>query len=348
MDAARQDLVDLAPSYPRAHSSIREVLESGSIESILSGDTESVTTKTRFDFDSLLLNTRTYRAAYQRRPLRHYHRVTGVAIKTPYREEEVDLIDLATVTKVPVPAMPVSRFAVDLEELGLRGNDTATRDIGCELYPGLHTHNKPIVHGIQSKDVVALMNHLTVRDAQRNARDTEILVDLTRSAADMRSAFGDVRKFLAETDDLLLSNTEGSGGSGELASRPLAQSAVSDGTRHLQYKKKSLFRRAMKGLSLKGGNDQAVIEEMLVNLLTQTEELRQQTGQDGTTTAGMLSGYRDQKLSREGITTPVSDRGLQCSPEHATGGECALSQFPDDLQKAFRVPRKSLTPSITP
>ena len=33
---------------------------------------------------------------------------------------------------------------------------------------------------IESKDIVALMDHLTVRDAQRNARDTEILVTLVR------------------------------------------------------------------------------------------------------------------------------------------------------------------------
>jgi hypothetical protein len=51
---------------------------------------------------------------------------------------------------------------------------------------------------LQSKDIVALMDHLTVRDAQRNARDTEILVTLVRSAAEMRESFEDMKKFISE------------------------------------------------------------------------------------------------------------------------------------------------------
>lgn len=49
---------------------------------------------------------------------------------------------------------------------------------------------------LQSKDVVALMDHLTVRDAHRNARDTEVLVTLVRSAAEMRNSFGEIKSFI--------------------------------------------------------------------------------------------------------------------------------------------------------
>ncbi|KAH0321589.1 hypothetical protein KCU84_g12262, partial [Aureobasidium melanogenum] len=61
---------------------------------------------------------------------------------------------------------------------------------------------------IQSKDVVALMDHLTVRDAHRNARDTEILVTLVRSAAEMRHEFEEMKKFIAEQDRKIMENTD--------------------------------------------------------------------------------------------------------------------------------------------
>lgn len=143
------------------------------------------------------------------------------------------------------------------------------------------------IERIQSKDIVALMDHLTVRDAQRNARDTEILVTLVRSAAEMRTSFEQMKKFIAEQDDLIMDNSDqlherthrALGGP-----RPLPPSGSR--TRQLntadnddlQAKRANIFKRALKGLSGKSGNDLTKIEGMLEQLLEEVEALR--TGQD--------------------------------------------------------------------
>ncbi|KAJ5082791.1 hypothetical protein N7532_011834 [Penicillium argentinense] len=140
---------------------------------------------------------------------------------------------------------------------------------------------------IQSKDIVALMDHLTVRDAQRNARDTEILVTLVRSAAEMRTSFEQMKKFIAQQDELIMDSSDKQherfykalGGP-----RPLPPS--SSRTRQLnttdnddlQAKRANIFKRALKGLSGKSGNDLTKIEGMLEQLLEEVEALR--TGQD--------------------------------------------------------------------
>jgi hypothetical protein len=63
-------------------------------------------------------------------------------------------------------------------------------------------------HDIDSKDIVKLMDHLTIRDAQRNARDTEILVTLVRSAAEMRNSFEEMRKFIVEQDEIIMDTAD--------------------------------------------------------------------------------------------------------------------------------------------
>ncbi|EED17837.1 conserved hypothetical protein [Talaromyces stipitatus ATCC 10500] len=135
---------------------------------------------------------------------------------------------------------------------------------------------------IESKDIIALMNHLTVRDAQRNARDTEILVTLVRSAAEMRSSFLEMKKFIAEQDELLMEanekqheRTRAIGGPRPLpASRSNRQLAAADYGEEVQAKRRNVFRRAMKSLSLKSSNDLTKIEDMLEQLLDEVEALR--------------------------------------------------------------------------
>ncbi|GAB7350089.1 hypothetical protein MBLNU459_g0756t1 [Dothideomycetes sp. NU459] len=141
---------------------------------------------------------------------------------------------------------------------------------------------------IQSKDVVALMDHLTVRDAQRNARDTEILVTLVRTAAEMRNNFEDIKKFIAEQDKMIMDNTDRDadytvkkvlGGP-----RPQPQSTprsprVGYEEEDLPTKRKNIFKRALKGLSSRSSNDLGNIEEMLNKLLGDVEILKEtQTG----------------------------------------------------------------------
>ncbi|KAL4887037.1 hypothetical protein BJY04DRAFT_227255 [Aspergillus karnatakaensis] len=153
--------------------------------------------------------------------------------------------------------------------------------VGSPLYDGATGRG---IDRIQSKDIVALMDHLTVRDAQRNARDTEILVTLVRSAAEMRNSFEEMKKFIAQQDGMILENNERQhertvkaiGGP-----RPLPASG-SRSTRQASFddvddspaKRKNLFKRALKGLSLKSSNDLTRIEEMLEQLLDEMDALR--------------------------------------------------------------------------
>ncbi|KGO64207.1 hypothetical protein PITC_087030 [Penicillium italicum] len=141
------------------------------------------------------------------------------------------------------------------------------------------------IERIQSQDIVALMDHLTVRDAQRNARDTEILVTLVRSAAEMRTSFEQMRRFIADQDDLIMDTSDRGHDRTHKAlggPRPLPPSASRNrqlNTADEEDKRKSIFKRALKGLSLKSGNDLTKIEGMLEQLLGEVEALR--SGQDG-------------------------------------------------------------------
>lgn len=182
---------------------------------------------------------------------------------------------------------------------------------------------------IESKDIIALMQHLMVRDAQRSARDTEILVTLVRSAAEMRNSFEDIKRMLADTEDVIITevkeNTEKTvqraiggprpfPGSG---ARSLAGGASQAGTDDLRAKKQNLFRRALKGLSAKGDKDLGRIEEMLMQLLTEVDTLKAQTAPGG-------SGSNQAGQSFENIQPAIQyeqDRGYE--PEGNAGTSTA-------------------------
>jgi hypothetical protein len=136
---------------------------------------------------------------------------------------------------------------------------------------------------IQSKDIVALMDHLTVRDAQRNARDTEILVTLVRSAAEMRNSFEDMKKFIAEQDDLIMDEAERNHEKtqrvlGGPRPQPLGirfpRHTMSEEDEDLRAKRQNVFKRALKGLGSKNSSELQNIEAMLIQLLGDVENLR--------------------------------------------------------------------------
>ncbi|KAK6513364.1 hypothetical protein TWF281_004993 [Arthrobotrys megalospora] len=139
---------------------------------------------------------------------------------------------------------------------------------------------------IQSKDIVALMDHLTVRDAARNARDTEILMTLVRSAAEMRDSFDDLKKQLAaHSSQMVLEIDQGAEKTvAKLgAPRPVIPLPISrqikaprnfEEEKEEAHKKTNIFRKALKGLSMKSSNDLARIEDMLVQLLGEVEGLK--------------------------------------------------------------------------
>ena len=157
---------------------------------------------------------------------------------------------------------------------------------------------------IQSKDIVALMDHvsrcdssgsnsiltdiqLTVRDAQRNARDTEILITLVRSAAEMRNSFEDMKRFIADQDEMLIDtgNKQHDRTIQKVIGGPRPQplgtpravrraSAEEEYMDDLPTKRRNVFKRALKGLSGRNSNDYGKIEEMFVQLLGEMEGLK--------------------------------------------------------------------------
>lgn len=149
---------------------------------------------------------------------------------------------------------------------------------------------------IQSKDIVALMDHLTVRDAQRNARDTEILVTLVRSAAEMRNSFEDMKKFIAEQDDFIMDEAEkqheqtqkviGGPRPQPLGTSRFPRRTTSEEDDNSPDKRKNVFKRALQGLGSKNSNEIRNIESMLVQLLGDVEGLR--AGQNGRTVSNSL------------------------------------------------------------
>lgn len=140
------------------------------------------------------------------------------------------------------------------------------------------------IEGIQSHDIVALMDHLTVRDAQRNARDTEILVTLVRSAAEMKNSFDDMKRFIADQDKLIMQNTDRDADQTvqKVLGGPRPQPSSSprttkrDSQEDVQAKRKGVLRRALKGLTGgKKADDLAKVEDMLMQILDNVEDLKQ-------------------------------------------------------------------------
>ncbi|KAL9600516.1 MAG: hypothetical protein Q9219_003167, partial [cf. Caloplaca sp. 3 TL-2023] len=164
---------------------------------------------------------------------------------------------------------------------------------------------------IQSKDIVALMDHLTVRDAQRNARDTEILVTLVRSAAEMRESFEDMKNFIAKQDDMIMDTGDKQHNQTvqKIINGPRPQplgtprvprrTSTEDDIVEELPKRKNVFKRALKGLGGRNSNDLARIEEMLVQLLGEVEDLK--AGQGFQSGAMARSGSQDtsNNVSRE-------------------------------------------------
>ncbi|KAF2427384.1 hypothetical protein EJ08DRAFT_721142 [Tothia fuscella] len=189
---------------------------------------------------------------------------------------------------------------------------------------------------IQSKDVVALMDHLTVRDAQRSARDTEILVTLVRSAAEMRNQFDDMKKYIAEQDRLLMQNSDKNadvvirtvGGP-----RPQPASGSPRGTPRRQYsderedsrgEKKNIFRRALKGL--RGNNDLGKIEDMLMQLLDEVEGLK-----DGQGVGGQRPAHNNSHSNSHSRSTSLNSyENLRAAPDsgYEPEGQAGTSSSP--------------------
>ena len=136
---------------------------------------------------------------------------------------------------------------------------------------------------IENKDIVALMQHLMVRDAQRSARDTEIVALLMNAALEMKNSFREMKELVQDTgDDVIFANVENTEKLQKAINGP--RPFPSTGSRSLQSpsqsgtaddaKKKNLWKRALQGLSAKGTTDLTRIEDMLVQLLGEVNDLK--------------------------------------------------------------------------
>lgn len=176
--------------------------------------------------------------------------------------------------------------------------------------------------------MILTFSQLMVRDAQRSARDTEMLVTLVRSATEMRTSFNDIKRLLADTEDQIIGevkdNTEKTVQRHLGGPRPFPGSAARSlqggsqaGTLDDNAKKRSIFRRAIKGLSSKGTNDLGRIEDMLMQLLGEVDVLKHQTAGQGYASAGT----QNQSLDNLAEVQYEQDKGYE--PEGRAGTSTA-------------------------
>ncbi|ORY11753.1 hypothetical protein BCR34DRAFT_317351 [Clohesyomyces aquaticus] len=204
---------------------------------------------------------------------------------------------------------------------------------------------------IQSKDVVALMDHLTVRDAQRNARDTEILVTLVRSAAEMRNSFEEMKQFIRVQDAMLMNTNDKrtdlaeqrilGGPRPQPLGSPRVPRSATDET-DIDTKKKNMFKRAIKGLGLKGDNDIKKIEQMLVQLLGEVEGLKQAHAltlaqSSHSNRSNSLTSYENLRASGDPGYEPEGRAGTASSPNQSGYLSNPSSRRIQDLHSGYDV-----------
>lgn len=200
------------------------------------------------------------------------------------------------------------------------------------------------MNGIESKDIVALMDHLTVRDAQRNARDTEILVSLVRSATEMRQSFDEMKRFIVEQDRMIMQNADRSvdqtvqkvlGGPRPQPSSSPRTPALSQ--EDVQTKRKGVLRRALKGLtSSKSANDLAKVEGMLMQILDNVEDLKHQQSVGGA----------DSSVQRQAFGSPYTNDSLDTYERLRNMPDSGYE--PEGLAGTSSTPSQSGQLSLTP
>ncbi|KAG6000995.1 hypothetical protein E4U54_001210 [Claviceps lovelessii] len=189
---------------------------------------------------------------------------------------------------------------------------------------------------IENKDIVALMQHLMVRDAQRSARDTEIVALLMNAALEMRNSFREMKELVQDTgDDVIFSNVENTEKLQKAINgpRPYPSGAAS---RSIQspshagtidengFKKKTLWKRALQGLSNKGTSDLSRIEDMLMHLLGEVDVLKTQTARP-MSTGGPGQSYENFQPEIPQDNDKAYDVQGSSPPTHANKPPAALS-----------------------
>lgn len=142
----------------------------------------------------------------------------------------------------------------------------------------------------------------------------------------MRNSFEDMKRLLADTEDVIITevqtNTERSVQKAINGPRPQPPSGArslrqgsQDEYEDIPTKRRNVFRRALKGLSMRSSNDLGKIEDMLVQLLGEVEGLKVAQGLK----AGSHQGTSTEELHQEG--NYENDRGYE--PEGNAGTSIA-------------------------
>jgi hypothetical protein len=186
-----------------------------------------------------------------------------------------------------------------------------------------------------------------VRDAQRSARDTEIVALLMNAALEMRNSFREMKELIQDTgDDVIFASAEnteklhkainGPRPFPGAASRSI-QSASQAGTiDDAAAKKKNLWKRALAGLSAKGTNDLSRIEDMLMQLLGEVDVLKTQTAHPGSASA---RGQSFENLPQEGQFEQdrgYEPEGLSTASHASQSGHLSIPQ--PSSQQGSRIP----------
>lgn len=132
---------------------------------------------------------------------------------------------------------------------------------------------------------------------------------LVRSAAEMRNSFEDMKRFIAEQDDMIIDTADKQHDRtaqkiiGGPRPQPLGTprpsrgiSAEDDAMDDIPAKRRNVFKRALKGLSMRSSNDLGKIEEMLQTLLGEVEGLKAAQGlrpNTSTQRSNSLDSYDD-------------------------------------------------------
>ncbi|KAF9698006.1 hypothetical protein EKO04_004166 [Ascochyta lentis] len=251
-------------------------------------------------------------------------------------------------------------FADDYDDTALDGEDVfaSNAKYGRHFSGNSHGMASPLydaatgkgIDRIQSKDIVALMDHLTVRDAQRNARDTEILVTLVRSAAEMRNQLDELKGFIKVQDNMIMNTTEKRVDVAEqrimsgLRPQPFGSPRVprsSSDDMDAEAKKKNVFKRALKGLSMKGDSDIKNIEAMLMQLLGDVEGLKhvQQLQLEQNNRSNSITSYENLRASGDPGYEPEGRANTASSPNQSgyLSNPASSSRRINDLHSGYDV-----------
>jgi hypothetical protein len=153
----------------------------------------------------------------------------------------------------------------------------------------------------------------------------------------MRNSFEDIKHILANAEHQIVTevedNTERSVQKAINGPRPLPQSATRStrqGSQDDMYddipnKKRNVFRRALKGLSMRSTNDLGKIEEMLVTLLGEVEGLKAAQGLKGSNPGGSFSDlHQEGNYENDHGYEPEGNAGTSTASHASQSGHLSL------------------------